>query len=73
MTPKRQLTLWTAAAGVTGLCCFTPLLVVALGAVGLSAWLVWLDLVLLPALILFLTLAVLAYFRLQRGRQMDGS
>ncbi len=32
------------------ICCFTPFLVVVLGAVGLSAWLGWLDYVLLPAL-----------------------
>ena len=45
--------------GITGsvvvaLCCFTPLLVVLLGAVGLSAWLGWLDYVLFPALAIFL-------------------
>ena len=43
------------ATGIVGtviaaLCCFTPVLVVLLGAVGLSAWLGWLDYVLLPAL-----------------------
>jgi mercuric ion transport protein len=38
------------------LCCFTPLLVVLLGAVGLSAWLGWIDYVLWPALIVFLVL-----------------
>jgi mercuric ion transport protein len=73
MTAKRQLYIWTVAAGVTGLCCFTPLLVVVLGAVGLSAWLVWLDLVLLPLLVLFVILAVLAYVRLKQGRQKDAS
>lgn len=44
-------------AVLTALCCFTPLLVVFLGALGLSAlvgW--WLDLVLLPALGFFLFL-----------------
>ena len=30
-------------AAAMGLCCFTPLLVIALGALGLSAWLAWLD------------------------------
>lgn len=42
----------TGALGATtmGLCCFTPLLVIGLGAVGLSAWLAWLDYVLLPGL-----------------------
>ncbi len=49
--------------GVTGaviaaVCCFTPLLVVAFGALGVSAWLGWIDLVLLPALALFVALTV---------------
>ena len=40
----------TALAAV---CCFTPALVVLLAALGLSAWLAWLDYVLFPALIFF--------------------
>lgn len=41
---------------VAALCCFTPILVIGLGALGLSAWLGWLDYVLLPALGLFVGL-----------------
>ena len=52
---------------VAAICCFTPVLVVLLGAVGLSAWLGWLDYVLLPALALFVALTVYAVFR-QRTR-----
>lgn len=48
---------------ITALCCFTPILVVLLGAVGLSAWLGWLDIVLLPALGAFLALAIYALIR----------
>lgn len=46
----------TGVAGsiITALCCFTPVLVILLGAVGLSAWLGWLDYVLFPALAIFL-------------------
>lgn len=47
-------------------CCFTPLLVVVLGAVGLSAWLGWLDYVLLPALVLFLAVTGYALVRKRR-------
>lgn len=47
---------------VVALCCFTPLLVVLLGAVGLSAWLGWLDTVLLPALAFFIGLTLYALF-----------
>lgn len=51
---------------VAALCCFTPILVVLLGAVGLSAWLGWLDYVLLPALAFFVALTVYAVWRRQR-------
>ena len=58
MTKDRKLIgIGGAGALVAGLCCFTPLLVVSLGAVGLSAlagW--WLDLILIPALAVFLLL-----------------
>ena len=36
---------------LAAVCCFTPALVMILGALGLSAWLGWLDYVLVPALI----------------------
>jgi mercuric ion transport protein len=49
------------------LCCFTPILVIGLGAVGLSAWLGWLDYVLLPALALFLGLTAWSLRRRQRA------
>ena len=64
MTKNRKL-LCTGAGGtiVAALCCFTPLLVVLLGAVGLSAWLGWLDYVLFPALAFFLLLTVYALYR----------
>mgnify|MGYP001079184138 FL=1 len=35
---------------LAAICCFTPFLVVLLGAVGLSAWLGWLDYALFPAM-----------------------
>ncbi len=46
-----------AGAVAVGLCCFTPLLVVSLGALGLSAFVGWwLDLILFPALAFFLVI-----------------
>lgn len=58
--------------GITGsliaaVCCFTPILVIGLGAVGLSAWLGWLDYVLLPALVFFLGLTAWGLWRRQRA------
>ena len=54
-------------SGIMAICCFTPVLVILLGAVGLSAMLAWLDYVLLPLLVLFLGLTVFAI--LQRGKK----
>ena len=42
------------------------MLVVLLGAMGLSVWLGWLDYVLLPALAFFVALTVYAVWRRQR-------
>jgi mercuric ion transport protein len=53
---------------VSALCCFTPLLVFALGGLGLSAWLGWLDYVLLPALAGFMGLVVFALLTRRREK-----
>ena len=67
MTKNGKL-LCGAAGGsvVAAICCFTPILVVLLGAVGLSAWLGWIDYVLFPALAFFLALTAYAYNRLRK-------
>ncbi len=52
---------------IAALCCFTPVLVILFGAVGLS-WLIgYLDYVLLPALFFFIALTVYAVWRNQKG------
>ena len=51
---------------VVALCCFTPILVILLGAVGLSALLGWLDIVLLPALAVFIGITLYALWRRRR-------
>ncbi len=48
---------------VAALCCFTPILVVLFGAVGLSALVGYLDYVLFPALAIFAGLTVYALWR----------
>ena len=68
MTDKGLLCTGAAGSVIAAICCFTPALVLLLGAVGLSAWLAWLDYVLLPALILFLGITVYALIRIQRAR-----
>lgn len=63
MTSKRLLTTGIVGTVVAALCCGTPVLAVGLGAVGLSAWLAYADYVVLPALIMFLTIAGYALWR----------
>ncbi|MFN3723981.1 MAG: mercury resistance system transport protein MerF [Paracoccaceae bacterium] len=50
---------------IAALCCFTPVLVILLGVVGLSAVLSWIDYVLFPALAFFIALTVYAVWRRQ--------
>jgi mercuric ion transport protein len=50
---------------IAAICCATPILAIALGAVGLSAWLGWIDYVLLPALVLFLGITAYGLWRRQ--------
>ncbi|MFT6791686.1 MAG: mercuric ion transport protein [Cellvibrionaceae bacterium] len=51
---------------ILALCCFTPILVVLLGIVGLAGLTGYLDVVLLPALAFFLGLSAYALWREQR-------
>lgn len=48
---------------LTALCCFTPILVLGLSAVGLAAATAWLDIILLPLLAAFLCLTVYSVYR----------
>lgn len=59
-------------AVVAALCCFTPVLVALLTAVGLSAFVGWLDYVLLPALAIFAALTVYALLRQRRANSLSG-
>jgi mercuric ion transport protein len=63
MTEKGLLRVGIIGAVVTAVCCFTPVLALLLGAVGLSAAIGWLDYVLLPALALFLCLTARALWK----------
>lgn len=56
MNDRTILRVGVVGTVVAALCCFTPVLVILLGALGLSAALGWLDYVLLPALVISLGL-----------------
>ena len=50
---------------ISALCCFTPLLVVLFGALGLSALIGYLDYLLLPVLVFFIALTGYGFWKLQ--------
>jgi len=54
---------------IAALCCFTPILVVLVGIVGLSAIIGYLDFVLFPALGVFILITVYALIRRKRREQ----
>ena len=55
---------------VVALCCFTPLLVIVLGIVGLCFLTPYLDYVLLPALVMLLAVTVVSY---QKWKKVDSA
>lgn len=67
MTTNKLLTIGVIGSVVAAICCFTPILVIALGAVGLSAWVGGLDAILLPALSVFLFITVFALWKRQKN------
>jgi len=57
---KKLLATGLIGTVIAALCCFTPILVILLGAVGLSAIVGLLDYVLLPALGIFVAITIYA-------------
>jgi mercuric ion transport protein len=67
MNNQKMLTCGIAGTVIAAICCFTPALVLLLGAIGLSAWLGWLDYVLFPALAMFAGLTIYALIRRRKN------
>ncbi|MGK0547768.1 mercury resistance system transport protein MerF [Halomonas cupida] len=61
--PKTLLRVSVIGTALVALCCFTPILVILLGTVGLAALTGYLDYVLLPALVFFIGLTCYAVWR----------
>ncbi len=63
--------MFAALAGtvLVALCCFTPILLVLLGAVGLSALTPYLDVVLVPALVIMIVLTIVSYLRWRKAAE----
>ena len=63
MTPKQRLFASIAGTVAVAVCCFTPVLVIALAAVGLGVLTPYLDIVLFPALGLLIVVTAVSYRR----------
>ncbi len=72
MPDKKILKTGLIGSAVMAVCCFTPALVLTMGAVGLSGlvgW--WLDLLLLPLLALFVLMAAYGFYQLRQRQAED--
>lgn len=69
MKPKHTLIASITGTAIILICCFTPLLVILLTAVGLGAIVGYLDYVLLPSLGVFVGLSVFSFIRYRRSQQ----
>lgn len=61
--PSKLIKVGAVGMILVALCCFTPILVILLGVVGLSALTGYLDVVLFPALAAFISLTIYAIVR----------
>ncbi len=77
MSNRSLLRTGIVGAVITAICCVTPVLIILFGALGVSAWLGWIDLVLFPLLAAFIALIVFALNRRSApprvADQRDGS
>ncbi|TFH42812.1 MAG: mercury resistance system transport protein MerF [Lysobacterales bacterium] len=73
MNRTRLLRFGIAGSIITAICCFTPALVVLLAALGLSAWLAWLDALLIPLLVVFIAITIFALMGLVSAARHGGS
>lgn len=69
MTEQTLLRFGVVGAVIVALCCFTPILVVLVAAVGLSAITGYLDYILLPALFFFVGLTIYAVWRRKNNQK----
>ena len=63
MTDEKLLKVGIIGAIGAGLCCVTPILVILVTTVGLSAIIGWLDIVLFPALAVFIAITGYALWK----------
>ena len=66
-TSKKGMFAALAGTVLVALCCFTPILVILLGAVGLNVFTLYLDFVLLPALCIMIALSIISLLRWRKS------
>lgn len=64
---SRLLKLGIGGSLIVALCCFTPILLILFGIVGLGALTGYLDYVLLPALVIFIAITIYAVQKRRRA------
>ena len=66
---KYKKTFIASLAGtiIVAVCCFTPFLVIILGAIGSSVIVPYLDVILLPALFLLIIITVISYIKWRKA------
>jgi len=62
---QKLLAVGSVGSIILAICCFTPVLVIVFAAIGLSAWVGFIDVVLLPGLFIFIGLTGFALWRLR--------
>jgi mercuric ion transport protein len=67
MKPQTLLKTGIVGTVIALICCFTPVLVILFGVLGLSAFVGWLDMVLLPTLAIFLILTGYALWKCKKA------
>ena len=67
MKPQTLLKTGIVGTVIALTCCFTPVLVILFGVLGLSACVGWLDMVLLPTLAIFLILTGYALWKCKKA------
>ncbi len=67
MKPQTLLKTGIIGTVIALICCFTPVLVILFTVLGLSAFVGWLDMVLLPTLAIFLILTGYALWKCKKA------
>jgi mercuric ion transport protein len=70
-THKNRMIASLSGTILVALYCFTPILVILMGTLGLSVLTPYFDLVLLPALIILAILTILSYMRWRKDKRMS--